>query len=648
MALRSFFEKRIEKTSIQEGIEAYYENPDQLRNEQEETVTKEEFDFMMGCLGRLSFYGEGAYSQSYTDEVTENDILRFFKESEDKLRTSLKKEEFALPIMEKLTNILRLRYRGDVYVGNDELSPEDQRVFKEKLKSLSPYQMIARVIKDNLNIVSVLLQKEQNIDYGTLRRQSGYLCIPSIIRRTLWKNKGTPIQMNPTAIHQKMFEAVTGDSWPASRLGRDIMPEITPEEKVFNDDVASFFRGNSAVVLQGINFLYHNDNKVAHEDYDSLSVSYYQHAKDTVNSFEADSVEADFFSQGILRAMENPHGRLCGHDEVRAVDALIEIIGENFSQENPLFTAICNRYNLPTNIIARDWEKNYDSSASSKKLINEEIKKRKSFLRRCFYSLLYLGEDIAQEAPSILYQEFGITNFGRYPRGMLEKQYKDRNKRDHSYGIMVYPKDDHNGAFDNVALLSRFQESVIDSYAPQYKYEMRQTESVIESDAVAEKYRQEIQGAMYIRIIESHSLYDFAKRLIFLDKKYAGKDGSNKIAFGVVGGHGTKSALTLDASSAGGRIDVRNFIGKGVRRAGKKFFQSNAPFVIQSCSTGSEGGLAEVFYETVEGNSVVAPKTLVGVGPITFHLVSGQPKLKVEFYKKDASQSEILRSLGNV
>lgn len=57
---------------------------------------------------------------------------------------------------------------------------------------------------------------------------------------------------------------------------------------------------------------------------------------------------------------------------------------------------------------------------------------------------------LEQKEPGIvqrLYEEFGIRDFARYPEELLISQDKNQKDIQQPYGIVIYPRNDHNGAF---------------------------------------------------------------------------------------------------------------------------------------------------------------------------------------------------------
>lgn len=48
-----------------------------------------------------------------------------------------------------------------------------------------------------------------------------------------------------------------------------------------------------------------------------------------------------------------------------------------------------------------------------------------------------------------LFKEFGIADFGRYPVKMLIRQYQEFENLQNPYGVIIFPRDDWNGAFYN-------------------------------------------------------------------------------------------------------------------------------------------------------------------------------------------------------
>jgi hypothetical protein len=155
---------------------------------------------------------------------------------------------------------------------------------------------------------------------------------------------------------------------------------------------------------------------------------------------------------------------------------------------------------------------------------------------------------------------------------MLIDQYRERNNLDKPYGVIMFAYDDNGGAFRGEGL--KFKEP----------------------------YDQLKEMGYLLRIAEIQSVPDFARKLIRLQKKYG---SGHRISFMVVGGHGSGGFLE-DGTKAEDWVrfgpaeiprHLRTFFGdyfrgKGVQRLGE-FLEEDAPILLMSCSTGTEGGIAQ-------------------------------------------------------
>lgn len=197
-------------------------------------------------------------------------------------------------------------------------------------------------------------------------------------------------------------------------------------------------------------------------------------------------------------------------------------------------------------------------------------------------------------AAKVLFEEFNIREFRRYSPELLIKQFDERDQ-DIPYGTVLFSNSDHNGSFNTDG-------DIIDSI----------------QDQLGDK--------MSVRITEFNSRIDLMKQLIRLDQRYGEQ---NKIAFAIVGAHGTSRGF--DAGSLSG-VDQSDFSeGQGVGRL-NGFFTEDAEIVLFSCSTGVSGGLAEnisrEYGKTVTGPDVPTSPDSVQV---TFNDL-GKPHFDVTYH----------------
>lgn len=212
-------------------------------------------------------------------------------------------------------------------------------------------------------------------------------------------------------------------------------------------------------------------------------------------------------------------------------------------------------------------------------------------------------ENERRGAVRTLRSEFGIENFSRYTKEMLVDQYDNRDDVRKPYGIVISPKSDYNGAFARYS----FSE---DAYDALYKQ-------------VCDKY--------HMRIFEAGSRFGVARALVAAQKRYT-DHGVGKIAFGVVGGHGTRETIQFGDDADGARLRIDDLQGHGASRSGA-FFEPGATIVLRSCSTGKEGGIAQKISE-VMGLRVIGPDIPTNAEKIEVRFdEKGKPILDVVYNK---------------
>ena len=190
---------------------------------------------------------------------------------------------------------------------------------------------------------------------------------------------------------------------------------------------------------------------------------------------------------------------------------------------------------------------------------------------------------------------------------MLVKQYENINNKEAPYGVILYPKDDWNGAFHSDGLV--FSELM---------------------DGLNRK--PELKDYL-VRVFECSSKSDVARALIGLNKTYG---DHHKISFAIIGGHGMKDTINF-----GGGEFARNYLfskdlqGKGVRRTGG-FFEPEATVVLASCSTGEQEGIGQTLSENF-GMKVIAPNMPTALDAILPKFVNGKIDFDVKYYDRGAS-----------
>jgi len=229
------------------------------------------------------------------------------------------------------------------------------------------------------------------------------------------------------------------------------------------------------------------------------------------------------------------------------------------------------RFNLDKTTCLSVW---FEETEQGHKQVSNKV-----LVPRVAKNLLTIKE-IEEREPGIsrfLFENFGIVDFGRYPPEMLVEQYKRFEDQDTPYGIILYPHSDWNGAFHH---------------------------DVEDFRALS----QQTSGRALVRIVECGSKIDVARALLNLEKRYnPGKDDKHRIAFAIIGGHGTRESIQFGytGGEARTRLYLEDFKGPGVQRA-SRFFKEGASIVLASCSTGVEGGMAQELSRLIKGK-VVGP-----------------------------------------
>lgn len=208
------------------------------------------------------------------------------------------------------------------------------------------------------------------------------------------------------------------------------------------------------------------------------------------------------------------------------------------------------------------------------------------------------------EAVGELSNTFGIQAFSRYPDNMLVSQYDQKDDRDTPYGIVMNPRNDHNGAFYDLAA----------------------------HDTNASLWKEVEREGHHVRIFECASKMDIARKLITANNLYGEKQ---KIAFAILGGHGNRSLMQFGDTAKdeeGSQLSKGDLAyGKGVQRAGE-FFVENPTIIFNSCSVGGDTGLADLASEVYDATVYAADQKIYGIKSLTCKKdVSGHLDFQVEF-----------------
>lgn len=202
---------------------------------------------------------------------------------------------------------------------------------------------------------------------------------------------------------------------------------------------------------------------------------------------------------------------------------------------------------------------------------------------------------------ALLHREYGISDFGRYPLIMLQRQVEAHDE-DVPYGLLAYAEADSTGAL----------------------YRINSLESL--SDQLASL-------SVTTRIVEVANTIALGRAFLALQKRYG---ENHKLKFAIIGGHGGRDSIYLGAAGEKGdlstgtvnRLKTDNIL---------RFFETDAPVVLFSCSTGAEEGLAE-FFSQKTGLRTIAPDNDSGVEAITVEQKGDSLSFNVVFKKAGTSQ----------
>ena len=220
-------------------------------------------------------------------------------------------------------------------------------------------------------------------------------------------------------------------------------------------------------------------------------------------------------------------------------------------------------------------------------------------------------ENVGPGSVKKLYDDYGIMEFHRYPAEVLISQVVEEDAQQ-PYGVVVFPRADHNDAFDGK------------------KY-------------IFDKLYSETRGKYAIKIAECESKTDLARKFITLDKKYG---ESNKISFLLMGGHGSGDALNLGEQrtyneTIGEKPNpkaIYNFESEspGFIKANNKYFDKDAEVVFLSCSAGITDGIADKFSSSYN-KKMMAPVIPVSKLDLDINYdANGKPHFKAVYDQNEA------------
>ena len=177
-------------------------------------------------------------------------------------------------------------------------------------------------------------------------------------------------------------------------------------------------------------------------------------------------------------------------------------------------------------------------------------------------------DEFEPEAADVLRREFDLEEFGRYPIEALRAMYREKDS-DGDWGLMIYAKDDYNGAFMHQGPARELYESVAATH--------------------------------HLRIVECESLDDIKSQLARLGAKYG------PASFAVVNAHGSPETLRFGEDEKKGVVKRTGAVDKKeLGDALDGILKPGAEVCLAACSTGVEAGIGQVVSDET-GHDVHGP-----------------------------------------
>ncbi len=201
-------------------------------------------------------------------------------------------------------------------------------------------------------------------------------------------------------------------------------------------------------------------------------------------------------------------------------------------------------------------------------------------------------ESQEKESVKLLVEYYGIHEFHRYPKEMLLDQVRGHGK-DVPYGVVIFPRADHNNAFDKPQL-----------FDDMYKV---------------------AQGRHLVRVFEAAGKRDLARSMAKL------RGMSHKIDFLILGAHGSSEGMQFGYFEGGKESLVQeDLVDLENATSIEGLLAEDCPVVLKSCSTGAEAGFAEDLSSKIR-RRVQAPKIDASTDFHLFYDENGRPQLEAEY-----------------
>lgn len=310
-------------------------------------------------------------------------------------------------------------------------------------------------------------------------------------------------------------------------------------------------------------------------------------------ALKAAKITAEVFAEQIhregLSIVENEVGYLLDQLRMSGGGKL-----DTGRQEELFLYEVLRSYGVPPNDLFGRWQ---DS-------VWNQPDRFSAIVRRNFVTLCELERKGGEGATAYLQEHFGICDFVRYPTDLLVEQYKNRDAVHMPYGLILNPYGDHDGAF----------------YSDRYLW----GKLVVQLAA--------LDQPITLRVIEAGNKREVGRFALSLPEKYGAAQ------FGIIGGHGDSSGLTLGRGGSMHRLEIEDAEGSGVARAGNKLFERGAPIIWNSCFGGAEGGLGKRFAEKSDF-VFIGTDASTAIESIRVEMRDGKPEFTVEYHEKGSSRT---------
>lgn len=218
-----------------------------------------------------------------------------------------------------------------------------------------------------------------------------------------------------------------------------------------------------------------------------------------------------------------------------------------------LLTKFLSQYTTESEMILRGWT---DVSGQTTELLHS--------LRRI--------EQAKPGAITRLAQDYGITNFNRYPETALLRQVERHDDHTSPYGLVIVARADHNGALSA-------------------------------SRAGLEHLAEQLDGWCELRFIEISTKTELKRRLDALAERQG--PANHQAEFGIILAHGNSESLVFGRNRDGDdRILTIDQLNDGLAADRDRHFTQAATLIVSACEVSKASGIAEKISKKLRINTI--------------------------------------------